>query len=59
MCNLLSNSEIMLFPQSISEKTNVNNAIELEIIVKIGVVIILSENNKINSGIILITNIIS
>ena len=59
MCNLLSNSEIMLFPQSISEKINVNNAIELEIIVKIGVVIILSENNKINSGIILITNIIS
>ena len=59
MCNLLSNSEIMLFPQSISEKINVNNAIELEIIVKIGVVIILSVNNKINSGIILITNIIS
>ena len=59
MCNLLSNSEIMLFPQSISEKTNVNNAIELEIIVKIGVVIILSVNNKINNGIILITNIIS
>ena len=59
MCNLLSNSEIMLFPQSIREKTNVNNAIELEIIVKIGVVIILSVNNKINNGIILITNIIS
>lgn len=59
MCNLLSSSSIILRPHNISENTNVNNAIELEIIINIGTVITPGNVKNITNGIMLNKNIIS
>lgn len=59
MCNLLSNSSIMLRPHNISENTNVNSAIELEIIINIGAVITPGNAKNITNGIMLNKKIIS